>query len=187
MRTLAVMAVCTGNICRSALAEYVLRDAVERAGLGDRIQVTSSGISDEEEGRPMDPRMANITRSLGLDPSAHRARPMPHSAWETQDLFLAADLNHLRTLRRWAPTAEHREKIRLLRSFDPASANLPEEQLGMADPWYGCQRDFELTRDQVLASVPGVVDHLLSTLKGAQVKSSTPGTVRVRSPRIPRR
>lgn len=186
VRTLAVMAVCTGNICRSALAEYVLRDALEKAGLGDQVQVTSSGISDEEEGRPMDPRMAAIARSLNLDPSAHRARPMPHSAWETQDLFLAADLNHLRTLRRWAPTPELRGKIRLLRSFDPASVALTEEQQGMADPWYGGQQDFELTRDQVLASIPGVVDHLMATLKGTHLNSSGPGITRIHSSRLRR-
>jgi protein-tyrosine phosphatase len=187
VRTLAVMAVCTGNICRSALAEYVLRDALERAGLGDKIQVTSSGISDEEEGHPMDPRMATIARGLGLDPSAHRARPMPHSAWETQDLFLAADLNHLRTLRRWAPTPEHRAKIRLLRSFDPASATLEEDQMGMADPWYGGRSDFELTRDQVLASVPGVVEHLAAAFERTRRPAPSPGVKRISSPRLPRR
>lgn len=135
----------------------------------------------------MDPRMAAIARGLGLDPSAHRARPMPHSAWENQDFFLASDLNHLRTLRRWAPTPEHRDRIRLLRSFDPASAGLPEDQLGMADPWYGGQGDFELTRDQVLASVPGVVDFLDATLKGTQLKGIKSGTTRVRSARFPHR
>jgi protein-tyrosine phosphatase len=182
VKSFGVMVVCTGNICRSALAEYVLRDALERAGLGDRAQVSSSGISDEEEGRPMDPRMARIAYDLGLDPSAHRARPLAHSEWERQDLFLAADLNHLRALRRWAPTDEHRERIRLLRSFDPASADLPEDRLGMADPWYGGAADFELTRDQVLASTPGVVDFVRARLRGERL-----GTSRIRTVKRPDR
>lgn len=158
--------VCTGNICRSALAEYVLRAAFEARRLGDLVNVSSAGISDEEEGRPMDPRMARIAADLNLDVSAHRARPLPHSSWETQDLFLAADLNHLRALRRWAPSQDRLESIRLLRSFDPAAAGSAEQDLGMADPWYGSQEDFLITRDQVLAASPGVVDFVEERVKG---------------------
>jgi len=152
-----IMTVCTGNICRSPLAEYVLRAALEREGLGEQVSVDSSGISGEEAGRPMDRRALAQLRGLGLDGSAHRAREFPADAWEDTDLFLAADLNHLRALRRWAPTPAHRERIRLLRSYDPAQAGQPEERLGMADPWYGNESDFVITRDQVLASVPGVL------------------------------
>jgi protein-tyrosine phosphatase len=152
-----IMTVCTGNICRSPLTEYVLRDALERAGVGDRVRVEGGGISDEEHGRPMDRRALAQLSGLGIDGSAHRARELPESAWEDTDLFLAADLNHLRFLRRHAPTPAHRERVRLLRSFDPASAGLPEERQGMADPWYGDESDFVITREQVLASVPGVV------------------------------
>lgn len=159
-----IMTVCTGNICRSPLAEYVLRSALDDAGLSDEVEVHSSGISDEEVGRPMDRRAQAQLRSLGLDGSAHRAREFPAQAWEDTDLFLAADLNHLRALRRWAPTAAHRARIRLLRSYDPAQAGRPEEDLGMADPWYGGDEDFVTTRDQVLAAVPGVVDAVRAAL-----------------------
>ena len=159
------MTVCTGNICRSPLAEYVLRAAVGTAGLSDEVSVSGAGISDEEHGRPMDRRALHELRQLGLDGSAHRARVLPSNAWEDTDLFLAADLTHLRFLRRTAPTAAHRDRVRLLRSFDPASAALPEERLGMPDPWYGGPEDFALTREQVLASVPGVVEYVRSTLR----------------------
>lgn len=158
------MTVCTGNICRSPLAEYVLREALADAGLGDRVLVEGGGISNEEHGRPMDRRALAELRGLGIDGSAHRARELPNDAWESTDLFLAADLNHLRFLRRHAPTPEHRGRIRLLRSFDPASAALPEERQGMADPWYGDESDFVITRVQVLASVPGVVEFVRAEL-----------------------
>jgi len=158
------MTVCTGNICRSPLAEYVLRAALEDAGLGERVAVSGAGISDEEHGRPIDPRAQAQLRALGLNGSAHRARVLPPDAWEGTELFLAADLNHLRFLRRHAPTPAHRERVRLLRSFDPASSGLPEERLGMADPWYGDASDFVVTREQVVASVPGVVEHVRSVL-----------------------
>ncbi|WP_394162889.1 low molecular weight protein-tyrosine-phosphatase [Galactobacter valiniphilus] len=159
-----IMTVCTGNICRSPLAEYVLREALADAGLGESVRVEGGGISDEEHGRPMDRRALAQLRGLGIDGSAHRARELPSDAWEDTDLFLAADLNHLRFLRRHAPSPDHRERVRLLRSFDPASAALPEERQGMADPWYGDESDFVITRDQVLASVPGVVEFVRAEL-----------------------
>lgn len=160
-----VMTVCTGNICRSPMAHYVLEQALSDAGLAASTTVSSSGISDEEQGNRMDPRAAAELDRLGYtNHHGHRAQSLPDDAWEATDLFLVADLNHLRTLRRWAPTPQHRDRLRLLRSFHPASANLPEESQGMADPWYGDQSDFIVTRDQVLASVPGVVSHVRAEL-----------------------
>lgn len=167
-----IMTVCTGNICRSPMAHYVLEQALEDAGQASVTEVSSSGISDEETGNRMDPRAAAELDRLGYtNHHGHRAQPFPDSAWQSTDLFLVADLNHLRTLRRWAPTPEHRDRLRLLRSFDPASvepgtagAGAAEDQLGMADPWYGDESDFAITRDQVLASVPGVVGHVATQL-----------------------
>lgn len=160
-----IMTVCTGNICRSPMAHYVLEQALKDAGLAAATEVTSSGVSDEEAGNPMDRRASAELDRLGYsNHHDHQAQPFPDLAWENTDLFLVADLNHLRTLRRWAPTPEHRERLHLLRSFDPASADLPEDQQGMADPWYGDDSDFVITRDQVLASVPGVVDHIRAQL-----------------------
>ena len=69
-----VMTVCTGNICRSPMAEVVLRDRLRRAGLAEDVVVDSTGISDEELGNPIDPRAGRVLASAGYDLHDHCAR-----------------------------------------------------------------------------------------------------------------
>lgn len=161
-----IVTVCTGNICRSPMAEYLLREQARQQGL-EGVVVESRGVSDEEEGKPMDPRAAAILRREGMDPSAHRARPVQPGDLREADLVLALDLPHLRALRRMAPDQEARERIRLLRAFDPAAADLAEDQQGIYDPWYGGEEDFETTYGMISEAVPGVLDWIRGRRDGA--------------------
>src|SRR5699024_2205170 len=71
-----ITVVCTGNICRSPMAEFVLRERFEAAGLGDRVSVDSAGTTAWEEGNPPDPRTLDVLARHGHtgDYSDHRAR-----------------------------------------------------------------------------------------------------------------
>ena len=173
--TFRISTVCTGNICRSPMAEYLIRRTAEERGMDapgteqgrerGGVVVDSFGISDEEQGNPADPRAQALLVRQGMDPSGHRARQITAEDLQRADLVLALDLNHLRALRHLAdqhsasedPERLHR-KIRLLRTFDPEVRDQPEDQLGIYDPWYGEDSDFETTYQMIRAAVPGVLD-----------------------------
>ncbi|MGO2048462.1 MAG: low molecular weight phosphotyrosine protein phosphatase, partial [Brachybacterium tyrofermentans] len=89
--TYRILTVCTGNICRSPMAEYALREAAQQAGLGDEVEVSSVGTTREEVGNPIDRRAGELLRRHGIDPSAHRARHLSDQELEDADLVLALD------------------------------------------------------------------------------------------------
>jgi protein-tyrosine phosphatase len=166
------MTVCLGNICRSPMAEVVLRDRFDAAGLGDDVVVDSSGVSDEETGEPIDPRAADVLRQAGYAVPEHRAhRVTPHEIG-SRDLLLAMTARHARVLRTLAPDAASAARIRMFRSFDPAAprtegprATADEAELDVEDPWFGGRDDFVSVLQQVEAAADGIVAHVLSELE----------------------
>jgi protein-tyrosine phosphatase len=167
-RPYRIMTVCTGNICRSPMAEVVLRHRLDEAGLGeDEVVVDSTGVSDEEEGNPMDRRARRVLADAGYDvptsgAGAHRARQVQPGQVEERDLVLAMTAAHRRALQRVAPSAS--DRVALWRSFDPAASGLVGAGLDVADPWYGDLRDFEECLAQVEAAADGVVEHVRAAL-----------------------
>lgn len=153
--------VCTGNICRSPMAEVVLRAMVEDAGLGDRVAVDSAGLSSWHVGDGADPRTVSALRQAGYDGTGHRARHFEPSWFAERDLVLAADRGHLRELQAMvgpvAPAGSP-ERLRLLREFD-ADADAAG-RLELSDPYYGGARDFARCLREVEAACRGLVDHL---------------------------
>ena len=142
--------VCTGNICRSPMAEVIVRQKLEAAGLGEAVEVTSSGIGDWHVGHPADKRALAELAAHGYDGSAHRAQQFGYEQ-ESADLIVALDNNHVSELvARGVPE----EKVRLLRSFDP-DPSVAEE--GVKDPYYGGQQGFTLTREQIEAASAGII------------------------------
>ena len=99
--TYRITVVCTGNICRSPMAEWVLRERFEAAGLGDRVAVDSAGTTAWEEGNPADPRTIAAMHRHGHigDYSDHRARTFDKRRFDDRDLVLAADHGHYTVLR----------------------------------------------------------------------------------------
>lgn len=160
-RPYRVTVVCTGNICRSPMGEFILRERFEDAGLGDVVEVDSAGTTSWEVGNPADPRtLAALARNGHDDVGGrdHVARKFEPSWLSEVDLVLAADAGHLRELTRLARTPEQRAKIRLFRSFDPAAAR--SGTLDMDDPWYGDDSSFDQTYAEVVAAADGVVAHV---------------------------
>ena len=165
MTAYRVMTVCTGNICRSPMAEIVLRDRFEAAGLGDSVVVDSSGVSDEEHGNPVDRRARAVLADHGYPTGdGHRARQVTTGDVGSRDLVLAMTTRHARGLRDLAERVPGDPLIRMYRSFDPAADGLPEDQLDIADPWYGGPEDFEVCLAQVEAAADGVVDFVRAEL-----------------------
>jgi protein-tyrosine phosphatase len=166
-----VMTVCTGNICRSPMAEVVLRDRFEAAGLADAVVVDSSGISDEETGNPIDPRAAEVLQEAGYPVPRHRAHRVTAKEIGERDLLLAMTARHARTLRTLAPGAEAAARVRMFRSFEPGApavsgpdAVADEELLDVEDPWYGGPDDFLSVLQQVEAAADGIVEHVRNEL-----------------------
>ena len=119
-----VTVVCTGNICRSPMGEFILRERFEAAGLGDRVVVDSAGTHSWEVGNPADPRTLEVLRRNGhedLGWGEHVARRFERAWFAHTDLLLAADRGHAEALRRLAPSDADRAKVRLFRSFEPGA------------------------------------------------------------------
>ena len=166
MTAYRVMTVCTGNICRSPMAEVVLRDRFERAGLGDDVVVDSTGISDEEHGRPIDRRAQQVLAAHGYDVPRHRARQVTAVDLAARDLVLAMTGAHARALRALAHGDVALERrVRMYRSFDPdAPTGVPDHELDVDDPWYGDAAGFEVTLAEVEAAADAVVEHVRAEL-----------------------
>ncbi|RZT85319.1 protein-tyrosine phosphatase [Pseudonocardia sediminis] len=143
--------VCSGNICRSPIAEKVLAAEVEALGLSDRVRVTSAGTGNWHVGSPMDERSAQILAEHGFD-TAHSARQVD-SEILSADLLVALDEGHLRSLQCSAPEPE---RVRLLRSFDPGAGSGAE----VPDPYYGGPDGFSEVLDMIRAAMPGLVEHV---------------------------
>ncbi|MGI4895626.1 MAG: low molecular weight protein-tyrosine-phosphatase [Janthinobacterium lividum] len=165
-----VMTVCTGNICRSPMAEVVLRSRLADAGLGEQVVVDSAGISDEEDGNPIDRRARAVLSDAGYDLPDHRAHQATRAELGGRDLVLAMTSRHARWLRTQAPDAAAASRVVMYRSFDPAvhepgrGLGGDEAALDIADPWYGERTDFELTLEQVEAAADAIVDHIRAAL-----------------------
>lgn len=144
--------VCTGNICRSPMAESVFRARVAEADLADLVEIDSAGTGDWHEGDGADPRTVSVLEEHGYD-AGHTARQFRASWFSRLDLVIALDTGHLKALRRLAPTEEDAVKVRLLRSYDPAAG----DDLDVPDPYYGGPDGFEECLEMVEAASTGLL------------------------------
>ncbi|AZA08849.1 low molecular weight protein-tyrosine-phosphatase [Corynebacterium pseudopelargi] len=145
---LSVVFVCTGNICRSPMADVILQDAVEAENLADHVTVSSCGTGGWHIGQGADRRAIQALRQKGYDGTKHRAQQIGQEA-EDADLLIALDQGHEKALQQ---LGYPKERIRLLRSFDPQADTLDVE-----DPYYGDAEDFRTARDQILDATPGII------------------------------
>ena len=147
---LHVTFVCTGNICRSPMAEKMFADQLRRRGLSDAVRVTSAGTGDWHVGSGADVRAARVLHAHGY-PADHRAAQVNHNHLSA-DLLVALGRNHVRLLRQLGVDDD---RIRMLRSFDPRSTAHP---LDVEDPYYGDHDDFEDVFAVIEAALPGLHD-----------------------------
>lgn len=152
--TYRICFVCTGNICRSPMAEAVMRQLLDEAGLADKVAVDSAGTAGWHVGDPADRRAVRALDEAGYDGSAHRARAFDPRWFAERDLVVALDGGHLRELRALAAAAGAPDKVRLLRSFASAPA---DGGLDVADPYYGDDRGFATVLSQVEEGCRGIL------------------------------
>ncbi|MFD7911643.1 low molecular weight protein-tyrosine-phosphatase [Streptomyces sp. NPDC059752] len=153
--------VCTGNICRSPMAESVFRAHVAADGLETLVEVDSAGTGGWHEGDGADPRTIAVLEAAGYEQD-HRARQFRSSWFARLDLVIALDAGHLRDLRALAPTAQDAAKVRLLRSYDPAASTAETD---VPDPYYGPLDGFEECLELVEAASPGLLDAVRAAVK----------------------
>jgi protein-tyrosine phosphatase len=158
--------VCSGNICRSPTAEAVLRRQLAEAGLAGQVEVDSAGLGDWHVGEDADHRSAAALRRRGYPPWEHAARQFRAADFADRDLVVALDAGHERELRALAPTAADRDKIRLLRSYDPVGAAAGPGELDVPDPYYGGADGFERVLDLVEAACRSLLAEVRAGLTG---------------------
>lgn len=159
--TYRVCFVCTGNICRSPMAESVFRARTAEAGLDDRVEVDSAGTGGWHEGDGADPRTVRVLEEHGYE-DEHTARQFQASWFDRLDLVIALDSGHLKALRALAPTDEDARKVRLLRSYDPGAAG----DLDVPDPYYGGLDGFEECLEMVEAASEGLLAAVRDEVEG---------------------
>lgn len=159
--TYRICFVCTGNICRSPMAESVFRARTAEAGLDGLIEVDSAGTGGWHEGDGADPRTVSVLEEHGYD-GAHTARQFQSSWFSRLDLVIALDAGHLKALRLLAATPEDAAKVRLLRSYDPAAG----DDLDVPDPYYGGLDGFQECLEMVEAASEGLLAEVRERMEG---------------------
>ncbi len=161
-----ILMVCMGNICRSPMAEGVLRKAVRDAGLDKQIAVDSAGTHAYHIDAAPDPRAQQAIRQRGIDISDLRGRKVADADFERFDYILVMDGDNYDKLIKRAP-AHHHGKIRRLLSFSRKYPNLD-----VVDPDYGGPQGFEENLDMIEDAVQGLLRDIAST---AETGARTPG------------
>jgi len=133
---LSVLFVCMGNICRSPLAEGILRQGLADAGLVELVAIDSAATGNWHQGDAPDPRSVETASSHGIDISAQRARQVMPEDYDRFDLIFAMDRSNEATLRARAPSSRH-DKIFLFLDHTLGS------RVDVPDPYHGGASGFE--------------------------------------------
>ena len=139
-----IMFVCTGNICRSPLAEAVFERLAAEAGLGAQFEVESSGTTAYHVGQAADERMRSVAASHGVR-IQNRSKQLTAADLEEYDLILAMDRSNLREIGYIAESRGVLDKVKLFREFDPKGG--PDAEV--PDPYYGGRAGFERVYEMV--------------------------------------
>ena len=150
-KTINVLFVCMGNICRSPLAHGLFEELVSRAGLRARILVDSAGTHAYHVGEPPDPRSQQTALRHGIDLSGQRARRVAGPDFDKFDYILAMDRDNYHNLVNSAP-ADHQHKIRLFLEFAPQRS-----EKEVPDPYYGGPEGFDRVYEMVEAAANGLL------------------------------
>ena len=140
-----VLFVCHGNICRSPMAEFVMKDLVKKAGISDRVHIASAAVSREEIGNPVYPPARRELQRHGIECHGHAAHQITRRELEEYDKVYYMDASNARYLKRLF--GSDAEKCQPLLDHD------------VADPWY--TGDFTATWNDVLSGCQAILEEIL--------------------------
>lgn len=149
-----IMFVCLGNICRSPMAEYMLKDMVKKQGRSDDFYIESSATSDENVwkgvGSPVYPPAKAKLKSVGISCEDKRAQVLTARHGDTFDLFICMDDSNVRNAKRILGVKNEHKCVKLL--------SFAGEEGSVADPWY--TGDFEATYRDISRGLNGLLQTL---------------------------
>ena len=145
-----IMFVCHGNICRSTMAEFVLKDMVEKMGIDDKFIIDSAATSTEEIGNPPHRGTVSKLRREGIPVREHRAVQLRREDYVKYDLIIGMDRWNIKNIDRICG-GDPEGKVRLMLSFSGQGRDV-------ADPWY--TGDFDATYDDVCTGCKGLLKEL---------------------------
>ena len=140
-----ILFLCHGNICRSPMAEFVMKDLVKKAGISDRVHIASAAVSREEIGNPVYPPARRKLQRHGIDCHGHAAHQITRRELEEYDKIYYMDASNARYLKRLF--GSDAEKCQPLLDHD------------VADPWY--TGDFTATWNDVLSGCQAILEEIL--------------------------
>ena len=146
-----ILFVCHGNICRSPMAEFVMKDLVKKAGLGPGFHIESAATSTEEIGNPVYPPARKKLAEHGIDCAGKTARQLRKQDYRDFDLLIGMDSKNLYYMKRICG-GDPDQKMHLLLDF----AGYTDSDI--SDPWY--TRDFEATWRDVEEGCRGLLNYL---------------------------
>ena len=145
-----ILFICHGNICRSPMAEFVMKDLAQKAGLASQFHIESAATSREEIGNPVYPPAQRKLADHGISCNGHAARQLTNQDYDEYDLLIGMDQANLRDMYRICG-GDPDGKLHLLMDYTDCSHDV-------ADPWY--TGDFEATWQDVLAGCQRLLKEL---------------------------
>lgn len=145
-----ILFVCLGNICRSPMAEFVMRDMIEKSGLSGEFHIASAGTSNEEYGNPVYPPARRKLLEHGIDPAGKTARQLQRGDYQEYDLLIAMEQSNLRSMERLFGGDPEGKLHRLL--------DYTGHPGDVADPWY--TRDFEAAWRDISEGCRGLLESI---------------------------
>jgi len=162
---LRITAVCLGNICRSPIAEAVLRERIDRAGLSDLVIVDSAGTGDWHIGYQADPRSQAILTQNGYE-LTHTARQITSSWMAELDIILVMDQSNYANVEVLIRESGYEPELYMMRSFDPELGHLGDvhPDLDVPDPYYDKEEGFTLVLEMIERAADAFVAKLPARL-----------------------
>lgn len=143
-----ILFVCHGNICRSPMAEFILKDMVKKAGIEKDFEIRSAATSTEETGNPVYPPARRILAEHGISCEGKTAVQMTKADYAYYDYIIAMDRSNLRNMKRFVGDDEQK-RVSLMMDYT-------NRQGDVADPWY--TGDFETTWNDICEGCEGLLE-----------------------------
>ena len=144
-----ILFVCHGNICRSPMAEFILKDMVKKAGVAEQFKIDSAATSTEEIGNPLYYAARQMLVRHGIPCEGHRARQITRQDGDEYNFLIGMDNANIRNMRRICPQAAQKIRLLLSYTFRPGEVD---------DPWYS--GDFETAWQDINEGCRGLLQEL---------------------------